>query len=82
MRPADMITSEVSGTQFGECNVITVLRDVTYLTFVGTADQRSGFTYIKAAFYFRFAGNSCFINSHTKPRKRIKSYKNLCSLIK
>jgi hypothetical protein len=27
--PADMIGSEVSGTHFGECYVITVLWDVT-----------------------------------------------------
>jgi len=38
---ADMLRSEVSGTNFGECYVITVLWDVKQLTTVGMAEQRS-----------------------------------------
>jgi len=36
-----MLRSEVSGTNFGECYVITVLWDVKQLTTVGMAEQRS-----------------------------------------
>jgi len=40
--PTDILSSEVSGTHFGECYVIIFLWDVTYLTFVGRAHHRSG----------------------------------------
>jgi hypothetical protein len=42
VRLADMLGSEVSGTYCAEYYVITVLWDVTWLTFVGRVDQRSG----------------------------------------
>jgi len=44
VRPASMLGSDVLGNNFGnnfgECYIITFLRDVTQLTFIVTADQR------------------------------------------
>jgi len=40
--PADMLISDVFGTHFVDCYVITLFWDVTYLTFVGRADHTSG----------------------------------------
>jgi hypothetical protein len=37
-----ILGSEFSGTPFGECYVITVLWDVTWLTFVSWTEQRYG----------------------------------------
>jgi hypothetical protein len=42
VRTANMLGSEVSGTDCAECYVNVVLWDVTLLTFVGRAEQRSG----------------------------------------
>ena len=39
VRQADMLGTEFSGTLFGECFVIRVLRDVTLTRFVGRAEQ-------------------------------------------
>ena len=77
VRPAYMISSEVAGTHFAECYVIRVLRDVTYLTFVGTANQLSGCTYVEAGFNFQNCRKFLLFNfEHKTPQINQKLHKS------